>query len=145
METAESIGNLLANDLKKLGYKKRKLTWYKNNTETTVVFTIQKSQFSSDTWYYCFGIGLNAFFSKAISSISSCDIIYRVDQRFQGRSLSPKNIIDILVLWENKYGIIDSLRVIAIEGKLPPQTTNKAIRFLTSGFYENVYYGKDNT
>lgn len=116
--------------LKEMGYRKRRLTWFRQLNETTIVFNIQKSQYSCDTWYYQFGIGINSLAGEKINSISQCDIICRFDQSVSGKLLQADDLKWILLRWSEKYGSIDQLRSTAREGTLPQITTIRAKKYL---------------
>lgn len=135
MQTLAEIADALSAPLKQRGYKKRALTWYRRFEHTTVVFAIRKSQFSSDVWYYNFGVGINSFFDSDITSISRCDILYRLDQTLNGVRVSPEHLIRVLELWETDYGKdLQTLRRKAAEDKLPRTATQKAVRYLTMNY-----------
>ena len=130
--TAEKKGVLLAPKFKEIGFRKKALTWYRKDEIITILFQIQKSQFSSDVWYYNLGVGINCFYQHDISSISRCDITFRFDQQLNNSVLSDSNIFRIVELWISKYGTIEKLRRSALVGNLPVQTTKRAISFLSS-------------
>lgn len=133
MDSLNSITDRLSPELKQRGYKKRKLSWYKQLNGTTVVFAIQRSQYSSEVWYYNYGIGINSFFKSSITSLSQCDVIYRLDQKLHEKLITFEHLISILDYWEKEYGRdLNTLREKAVQNKLPQQTTRKAIQFLTS-------------
>lgn len=114
MHSPEELASALAPQLKEMGYKKSKLTWYKELAHLTLVFSIQKSQYGGDVWYYYFGIGLHALTPSPIRSIGKCQITYRIDQI------------------ERNKGDLRKLRVCAIEGRLSGQCTPTARRYLTT-------------
>ena len=127
---ADEIGQKLVPILKEQGFKKRKLTWYRHFDKITVVFNIQKSQYSSDTWFYNYGIGINYLFDKEINSIQQCDIIFRFDQVLDGKRLQAEDLNKILLYWIEKYGAVNKLKTLAREGKLPRMTTIRAKEYL---------------
>lgn len=45
--TVEEMGVLIATQMRQQGFRKKKLTWYKNQEDVTIVFNIQKSQYSN--------------------------------------------------------------------------------------------------
>jgi len=109
---------IFTRDLKTRNFKKNRLTWYKQcNDDITIVFSIQKSQYGLDVWYYNFGIGLRKM-NASIKSISNCQILYRVDSKINNCTLKPEQVIQIVELWESKYGNLRDLRIQALEGKL---------------------------
>ncbi len=126
-----NITSELTLELKKLGYKKNRLTWYKTKGEVTVVFAIQKSMYRADVWYYCFGICLEQLKSGG-KSISHCQIQDRVDMKTNGHTFSTDEILLLLGKWESMYGSIEVLRKKAIEGNLPQICTREAMRYLTT-------------
>ena len=130
MKSIEIIITQLIPLLKKRGYKKYRTTWVKMNGEITIVFNIQKSQYSGDIWYYNYGIGFKRFYGKPITSISRCDIIYRLGKN--GNEISASTAVAVLDTWEKYYGSLDKLRVQAIEDKIPPFISGRARTFLTT-------------
>ena len=130
--TAEDFSTGLIQNLKGRGYKKKRLTWYKEEADITIVFQIQKSQYSSQVWYYIFGVGINSFFETPITSISQCDIVEKLEQSMNGKIITTEHVLKAIGIWEEKYGTLSFLRKVAIEGHLPAQSTLKAIRFLTT-------------
>ena len=119
--TAEKLAEEIRQPLKQNGYKKNKLTWYKSDGRVTVVFSVQKSQYGSDLWYYNFGIGLNELEGRTINTISKCCIIER---------LVPKQITGIagFVLKKN-------LRLFRYQG-LRKQTAKLNIMFVFANLYQ---------
>ena len=133
-EALRAITEPLSAALKARGYRKQKLTWYRRFEDTTVVFAVQKSQFSADVWYYHYGVGINAFYDTEIRSLSRCDVVYRLNQTLNGVRVTPEHLLRVLALWETDYGKdLHPLRRKAIEGKLPKMTTQRVLRYLTSG------------
>ena len=133
-EALRTMTEPLSAALKDRGYRKQKLTWFQRFEDTTVVFAVQKSQFSADVWYYQYGIGINAFYDTEIRSLSRCDIVYRLNQTLNGVCVTPEHLLRVLELWETDYGKdLRQLRRKAVENKLPRTTSQKAIRYLTSG------------
>ena len=118
--------------LKNNGYKKKNITWYKVCDTLSIVFSIQKSQFGADLWYYNFGIGINELEVKPITTITKCHIIDRIDKAIKGKEITPDVLLKAIDNWEDKYGDIGKLRMKAIENKLPKMTTRQAISYLTS-------------
>ena len=115
-----------------MGYKKSKLTWYKELAHLTLVFSIQKSQYGGDVWYYYFGIGLHALTPSPIRSIGKCQITYRIDQIERNKPVSCETLVHLVQKWEVMYGDLRKLRVCAIEGRLSGQCTPTARRYLTT-------------
>ena len=74
---AEDYALDLIEKLKERGFKKSKLTWIKSNEELTVIFNIQKSQYSNDNWYYNLGIGINVLHEK--KSVPLVHVIWYTD------------------------------------------------------------------
>lgn len=132
MQTPEELALALAPHLKEMGYKKVRSTWYKEIGPLTLVFSIQKSQFGADVWYYYFGIGLQALTPTPIKSIGKCQITYRVDQIENNKTVTCDNLVHLVRKWETMYGDLRKLRVCAIEGRLSGQCTPAARRYLTS-------------
>jgi hypothetical protein len=121
-----------------MGLRKTKLTWHKVKNDLTIVFSVQKSQYSSDTWYYSFGICLHEISDGKTQSIGNCQIKYRVDQIINGIQLTPEMITQLLERWDVLYGDMKKLRICAVEGKLPGQCTIRAMRYLTSVNLSNL-------
>ena len=71
---AETIGEQMAPILKEQGYRKNRLTWFRQLEELTIVFNIQKSQYAEDTWYYQYGIGIHDL--AEIRSTASQSVIF---------------------------------------------------------------------
>lgn len=117
---------------KACGYKKARLTWYKDKQGLTVVFSIERSQFDPQMWYYNYGICLHELSNGNHHSLNACQIRYRVDCMSSGVTLNSDAILSLLEKWESMYGDIDPLRICAVEGKLPIQSTADAIRYLTT-------------
>jgi len=132
MQTPEEFALALAPHLKKMGYKKVKLTWYKTLGSLSLVFSIQKSQYGADVWYYYFGIGLQELASSPIRTIGKCQITYRVDQTENKKPITYENLLHLIRKWEAMYGDLQKLRICAIEGRLSGQCTPAARRYLTS-------------
>lgn len=130
MSSLEIIINQLVTPLKDRGYKKNHTTWFKENGEITIVFNLQKSQYSTDIWYYNYGIGFKHFFDNPINSISKCDIIYRLDR--DGNEIPISTVVSVVDSWEKFFGSIDKLRIQAMEDKIPPLISARARSFLTS-------------
>lgn len=129
---AEQFAHELVPKLKECGYKKNRLTWVKTKESVHVVFSIQKSAYGSDVWYYCFGICIDPLCDTKTISMSKCQIQERRDHNHKGHLWTADDIISLLCKWENLYGDIQKLRRKAIEGKMPSQVTKEALTFLTS-------------
>lgn len=119
--------------LKKLGYKKNRFTWHKPLGEITVVFSIQRSMYTPDVWWYIFGVCLNEIAEYRTQTISACQITYRTDSVVNSQMISPDDLVQLIQRWEERYGDIRSLKICAVKGRLPGQYTMKAMRYLTSG------------
>lgn len=118
--------------LKLCGYKKKGLTWQKRIDNLSILFAIQKSQYSNDMWYYSFGVSLNELTGKKTVSMSDCQIQYHLEKGVKNVELTVNDISNLIKKWEEKYGTVEQLRKCAIEGRLPVQTSNSAMRYLTS-------------
>ena len=129
---AETLGEQRAPILKKMGYKKNRLTWFRKLEELTIVFNIQKSQYADDIWYYQYGIGIHDLAGDRISSISKCDILCRFDQTINGKKLQTEDLRWILERWSEKYGSLERLRAAAREGTMPQITSVRAREYLFS-------------
>lgn len=132
MESFEIVLQELSTSLKNKGYRKNRSTWYKTKQNLTVVFSIEKSQYSKDTWYYWFGICLHDITDGCNRTITACQIKYRIDNVMNGVSVISENVLSLLMRWESMYGDIYSLRRYAMQGTLPQLTTLNAIKYLTS-------------
>lgn len=138
MKQLNEIIGQISLPIKNMGYKKRRNAWYKEKDTLTVVLSIQKSQYSADTWYYLFGICLHEIAEKGNQSINNCQIQYRVDNRINDVEISSDNIVRLLKRWEEMYGDLRLLRLCAVQGNLPGQYTKKAVHFLTSVDLTNI-------
>ena len=132
MQSLETLVTALSPRLKAIGYRKNKLTWYKKKEKLSVVLAVQKSQYASDVWYYCFGIRLHDISNTTTDTISSCQIQYRVEQAVNGVHLTEKHLFNLLEKWDEKYGNLRQLRICTIENKLPGTPTRDAVRYLTT-------------
>ena len=132
MHTLDDIISDLTPILKNHGYKKNRLTWSKSAEELTILFSIQKSQYGNDIWYYNFGIAINALLEKQTASISRCHITQRLDNTRNGKPWSADDLLNAIKIFENKYGSMHCLRTAAIENRLPLQSTRRAITYLTT-------------
>lgn len=132
MQSLEILVTNLAPRLKAMGYRKSKLTWYQKKEKLSLVFAVQKSLYSPDVWYYCFGIRLHDISNVATDSISSCQIQYRVEQTVNGVWVTEEHLSNLLEKWNDRYGSLRQLRICAIENKLPGIPTRDAVRYLTT-------------
>ena len=133
MKQLETIVDEISSLLKETEYRKNRLSWYKVKDSLTIVFSIQKSQYDSDTWYYYFGICLHEIAGSNSKTISNCQIRYRVNNAADGVLLTAESIVHLLNRWDSMYGDLMQLRIHAIQGKLPVQSTVQAVRYLSSG------------
>lgn len=122
----------LSPDLKLKNYKKNRRTWAKVKDNLTVIFSIQKSQYDSDTWYYQFGICLHAICDGNTQSIGRCQITYRINHMVDGVFVSAESISQLIDRWESMYGDLHLLTICAVQGKLPGQYSLDAVRYLTT-------------
>ena len=127
METLDELVCELVPKLKAMGYRKNKLTWYRNQEKLSTIFAIQKSQYGKNRWYSTYGVCLHEITEKRPNSISACQIIYRIDH-----PLTAEMILQLLKSWENRCGELPKLRRLAVEGQLPGIVTRDAIRYLTT-------------
>ena len=132
MDDLECIAQELSAILKKKGYRKNRMTWYKEKPLLTVVLSIEKSLYSKDTWYYWFGICLHDIAETKSRSIGNCHVKYRVENTMDHISLSQEMVVNLLNRWESMYGDIQTLRYHAIQGKLPLMSTIDAKKYLSS-------------
>jgi len=131
---AETIAGELAPHLKALGYKKRGFTWFRQSDALTVVFAVQRSQFGKDLWYYAFGTALHALTPPPVQSISKCQIQDKTEMRTKnGSMLTLEHILHLVQFWAEQYGDIRTLRIRAVQNKLPAMTERNAVRYLTKG------------
>ena len=131
MITAEQYAETIITSLKKREFYKSKLSWYKKQDGVTILLNIQKSQYGADVWYYNFGIGINAL-HKRITSINNCDMVYRIEQRIQGKWVDQEALIRILDRWLDKYGTIEKMHKHALAGTLPASIDRVALVYLTT-------------
>lgn len=117
---------------KACGYKKARLTWYKDKPGLTVVLSIERSQFDPQMWYYNYGICLHELSNGKHHSLCACQIRYRVDCKSNGIMLDSDAVLSLLEKWDSMYGDIQLLRICAVQGKLPIQSTLDAIHYLTT-------------
>lgn len=117
---------------KTMGFKKNRLSWYKSKEKLSIIFSIQKSQYGSDSWCYVFGICLHEITNGNTQSINECQIKYRMDNIMNGKLIEVATVINILERWDSMYGDLRSLKIVAVEGKLPGQYSVRALRYLTS-------------
>lgn len=128
----DELVKLISVKAKNRGYKKAGLTWYKDKADLTVILSIQKSQFDTKTWYYNYGICLHGISSEKYHILNACQIRYTVDCVPDGVALNSDDVISLLEKWEDMYGNLKLLRIRAVQGKLPIQSTLDAIRYLTT-------------
>ena len=128
----DALIKALEKPLKDLGYKKKRYVWYKDKGSLTVVFSVQRSQFGRELWYYNFGVGINALSDEAINTVSKCHITERLDMKIKGKALTPDVLAKAVSKWENEYGDIAALRARALENRLPAASSLRAVTYLTS-------------
>lgn len=105
----DKIIETIREPLKNNGYKKKNTSWYKLCDTLSIVFSIQKSQYGADLWYYNFGIGINELEEKSITTITKCHITERIDKTINGKEITPDVLLKAIYNWENKYGDIGKL------------------------------------
>lgn len=79
MNSFDELVNAISAKAKACGYKKSRLTWYKDKNKLTVVLSIERSQFDPKLWYYNYGICLHELSNGKHHSLSACQIRYRFD------------------------------------------------------------------
>ena len=133
MEQKQALINQLMPLLKEKKFKKKKQTWYKETADLIIVFNIQSSCYGED-YYINLGIVIKKLTKdKEGISLSNCHIQERVCEKDKyGKYLSAQNLISVLDLWEQWYGDIKTLKIKALEGKLPYYCTAEAKTFLTT-------------
>ena len=119
MNTAYDFAEALIPLLKQRGYRKRNLTWVKTKEEITLIFYIQKSQFSKDVWFYLFAVGLNILSEKPICSFEKSHMFFRLDQTFYGHLLTAEDIVEMVDWNEISFDTEEKIRKCAEEGMLP--------------------------
>jgi len=132
MKQLETIVDEISSLLKGTEYRKNRLSWYKVKDSLTVVLSIQKSQYSSNSWYYYFGICLHEIAGSNSRTMSNCQIKYRVNNVVDNVLLPSESIVHLLNRWDSMYGDLLQLRIHAIQGDLPIESTLKAIQYLSS-------------
>ena len=114
MISFDELVNAIAAKAKACGYKKSRLTWYKDKNKLTVVLSIERSQFDPKLWYYNYGICLHERSNGKHHSLSACQIRYRVDCTSNGVTLDSGSVLSLLEKWESMYGDIGLLRICAV-------------------------------
>lgn len=132
MVSFDELVNAISAKAKAFRYKKSRLTWYKGKNKLTVVLSIERSQFDPKLWYNNYGICLHELSNGKHHSLSACQIRHWVDCTSNGVTLDSGAVLSLLEKWESMYGDIGLLRICAVQGKLPLQTSLNAIRYLTS-------------
>lgn len=132
MVSFDELVNAISAKAKAFRYKKSRLTWYKDKNKLTVVLSIERSQFDPKLWYNNYGICLHELSNGKHHSLSACQIRHWVDCTSNGVTLDSGAVLFLLEKWESMYGDIGLLRICAVQGKLPLQTSSDAIRYLTS-------------
>lgn len=117
--TADFFAEQLAPALKSRGFRKRRLTWCKVSNDTTVLFHIQRSQWSKDVWYYVFGTSLNAFTKCPVTNCDQNHIQTRCDARFDGNLLNTEQVLRLIDAWDMCYGSIPQLCKHLVSGTIP--------------------------
>ena len=139
MITLDDILAELPQLLKKEGYKKQRLNWFRREQDVTLLFTIQRSQWSKETWYYCFGTAINDLHPEGVRSAHYGDVMARLDCVIAGKMPVAEDIARILKMWEFKFGTVEKLRELAIRGSLPFWTTVDAKNYLiTEPYHEEI-------
>lgn len=128
--SAEAFAASLIPLLKRLGFRKRKLTWYKDNKDATVIFHIQESQYGSDVWYYCFGTDILQLSGLRTRSMDGCQVRDRYNQCEDGVYLTTEKLAEMIIIWEQAYGTMEALLQRLQERRLPYMTFSSAVRFL---------------
>lgn len=112
--------------LRSLGYRKNRLNWYKNKGKHSLLFAIQKSQYARDSWHCVYGVCLHDITTRPATTLSACQITYRVDYH-----LSAGGFADLLESWELRLGDLRQLQRLAVEGKLPGIANKESVRYLS--------------
>ena len=104
-----------------MGFKKRHLNWFKRVDELTVVFNIQKSQWSTQAWYYNYGVAINDLHEGQVVSIIDCDISMRFVPTSSKEDIANHvgELIAHLGKWIGSYGTMHSLLIEAQNQRLP--------------------------
>lgn len=139
--SAEAFAAPLIPLLKKLGFRKRKLTWYKDNEDATVIFHIQKSQYGSNVWYYCFGTDIFQLSGLRTRTMDGCQVRDRYNQCENNVYLTTEKLAEMIITWEQEYGTVEALLQRLQEHRLPYMTFASAVRFLAvrSGMTETEF------
>lgn len=117
--TADYFAEQLAPALKSQGFRKRRLTWCKVSNDTTVLFHIQRSQWSKDVWYYVFGTAINAFTKCPVTSCNQNHIQTRCDATIDGKLLTVEQILRLIDTWDASYGSIPQVCKHLVSGTIP--------------------------
>ena len=131
-KTVEDVVWEISAPMKEMKYRKNKHTWYKKLNDLTIVFSIQKSQYDCNSWWYVFGICLDGIAKEKARSIRACHISYRTDRMVHGKELTPIDLVQLVMRWEEMYGNLRRLQICAVEGRLPGQYSRQAVSYLTS-------------
>ena len=132
MNSFEELITSLSKLLRSAGYKKRRYNWYKNGQDITCLFSIQKSQFTEQRWFLCFGIAIHELHEGEVHSAACGDVRFQVEQNFPTQVLEAEAVFRLVESWEKRYGSLGQLQQAARTGKLPLESTAVAIRYLTS-------------
>ena len=133
MEQRQELVRELTSLMKERKYKKKKQTWYKEGSDLIIIFNVQNSCYGEN--YY---INLGIIIKKLMKEqggicLSNCHIQERVNEKDRyGRYLTAQSLMLVLDLWEQWYGNLSTLRIKAVEGKLPHYSTAEARTFLTT-------------
>ena len=117
--SADSYAAQLAPALKCRGFCKRRLTWCKAAEDTTVLFHIQRSQWSKDVWYYVFGTSVSEFTKRPVTSCDQNHIQTRCDASLDGRLLTAEQVLKLIDAWDACYGSIAQLCKHIAAGTIP--------------------------
>ena len=132
MNSFEELIISLSKMLRATGYKKRRYNWYKNGRDVTCLFSIQKSQFTEQRWFLCFGASIHELHESEVHSAACGDVRFQVEQNFPTQALEADAVFRLIESWEKRYGSLELLKQAARAGRLPPESTTIAIRYLTS-------------
>lgn len=128
----EELASELALELKRVGYKKKRLTWTKDNGVIVLVFSIQRSMYDTDVWQYYFGLCVKPICKTKTISVSSCHFWERLDQTTNEHTWTAQDIASLVNRWEELYGTPEKLKKKALEGNLPMICSSEGVQYISS-------------
>ena len=142
---ADEVAKELSPLLKKMGFKKKRLTWYKDTGDLTVVFNIQKSQWSNQEWYYNYGVAIHDLHKESIESINNCDLEARFVPATGKEDIANHicELVSYLEFWVHSYGTMSNLLEEARNQRLPLMTFARARAYLSARLASEQNYNNE--